>query len=170
MQCEVCSGPLKSSNRHGVCHPKDSTTECSREYMRRYYTQHRELIKRRSRKQYAEHREQHSENVRRYRDEHREWWRELHREQQNRRRARKCAAPNETIDERLLHQLTGGICGICELPVEFGEHHLDHIIPLSKGGWHVLGNVQMAHPRCNQRKHVRIVYWDNEIEEGAWTL
>ena len=34
---------------------------------------------------------------------------------------------------------------------------LDHIVPLSQGGTHTLGNVQLAHLVCNERKHDRIL-------------
>jgi 5-methylcytosine-specific restriction endonuclease McrA len=45
----------------------------------------------------------------------------------------------------------GGMCGICKQFIE-GKFHVDHVIPLSKGGMHGYVNVQPAHPVCNQRK------------------
>jgi hypothetical protein len=48
-----------------------------------------------------------------------------------------------------------GICGICHQPV--GEKwHIDHIIPVSKGGPDAPHNVQVAHPECNHRKWAHI--------------
>lgn len=32
------------------------------------------------------------------------------------------------------------------------DFHVDHVVPLSKGGMHGYTNVQPAHPRCNMRK------------------
>jgi 5-methylcytosine-specific restriction endonuclease McrA len=51
--------------------------------------------------------------------------------------------------------MNGGMCGICEGFIE-GEFHVDHVIPLSKGGMHGYINVQPAHPRCNVRKGARV--------------
>ncbi len=45
-----------------------------------------------------------------------------------------------------------GVCQLCSRPVE-GTWHIDHIIPLSKGGPDASWNVQVAHPECNQRKN-----------------
>lgn len=44
-----------------------------------------------------------------------------------------------------------GRCGICGITV-YGDFHIDHVIPLSKGGEHSYANVQVAHPKCNQEK------------------
>lgn len=45
-----------------------------------------------------------------------------------------------------------GICGICNEPADPMDWHLDHVIPLSKGGQHTLANVQVSHPKCNLSK------------------
>ena len=45
----------------------------------------------------------------------------------------------------------GGMCGICEEFIQ-GKFHVDHVIPLSKGGLHCYANVQPAHPNCNRKK------------------
>ena len=42
----------------------------------------------------------------------------------------------------------GGMCVICHAPYE----HMDHIIPLSKGGKHTLSNVQPLCAKCNLSK------------------
>ena len=45
-----------------------------------------------------------------------------------------------------------GICVICKEPCPKGDASLDHVIPLSKGGSHTWGNIQLAHFNCNSQK------------------
>jgi 5-methylcytosine-specific restriction endonuclease McrA len=45
-----------------------------------------------------------------------------------------------------------GICGICGSDVDPLNFHMDHVIPLSRGGEHNYTNVQPAHPFCNISK------------------
>jgi 5-methylcytosine-specific restriction endonuclease McrA len=47
-------------------------------------------------------------------------------------------------------------CGICSMQI-IGQYHIDHIIPLSKGGAHSVNNLQISHPYCNQSKYVTII-------------
>lgn len=52
-----------------------------------------------------------------------------------------------------------GICGICHKFVETPEEvSFDHIIPLSKGGGHNDGNLQVAHLICNSKKKDKLDY------------
>ena len=53
----------------------------------------------------------------------------------------------------------GTLCAICGLEVDLslrgrrpGAPSLDHVIPISAGGPHVLANAQLAHMGCNSRK------------------
>lgn len=56
----------------------------------------------------------------------------------------------------------GGLCKLCGKPVDTTDRRgnglgyyyptIDHIVPLSKGGEHVMSNVQLAHMICNSRK------------------
>lgn len=64
------------------------------------------------------------------------------------RRARKLSQFIEDVDPTVVYEMHGGMCGICE---EFivGDFHVDHVIPLSKGGFHGYINCQPAHPTCN---------------------
>lgn len=49
----------------------------------------------------------------------------------------------------------GLICGICRLTVEPGDMHIDHVLPVARGGTNVLENLQVAHSLCNQSKGAR---------------
>lgn len=53
----------------------------------------------------------------------------------------------------------GPDCHICSESIDFKlewphplSKSMDHIIPIAKGGTHVLANVKLAHLTCNQRK------------------
>ena len=46
----------------------------------------------------------------------------------------------------------GGLCQLCNKPVEPEHATLDHIIPLSLGGSNEFDNLQLAHRRCNAIK------------------
>jgi 5-methylcytosine-specific restriction endonuclease McrA len=67
------------------------------------------------------------------------------------RRARKLGQFIEEVDRDVVYEMHGGMCGICERFI-IGKFHVDHVIPLSKGGMHGYVNVQPAHPLCNFKK------------------
>jgi len=46
-------------------------------------------------------------------------------------------------------------CAACARDLSVSGYHLDHIVPLAKGGTHCDENVQLLCPECNQRKHTR---------------
>lgn len=48
------------------------------------------------------------------------------------------------------------LCGICTEPVA-DQYHVDHIMPLSKGGKHCQDNLQLTHPTCNIRKGNKVL-------------
>lgn len=68
------------------------------------------------------------------------------------RRARVAGARVEKhIRVKWLHNWESKLCGICDLLIE-DDYHIDHIIPLTKGGAHTTTNLQLAHPFCNRSK------------------
>lgn len=75
---------------------------------------------------------------------------------EHRRRALEISAFVEDVQPALVYERDMGLCQICGLPVEAGEFHLDHGIPLARGGEHSYSNCQTAHARCNVRKHMKL--------------
>jgi len=62
----------------------------------------------------------------------------------------------ENVDRVVVLSRAEGLCGICGEPVDPTAFHVDHIVPLSRGGEHSYANTQPAHPRCNQRKYANV--------------
>lgn len=69
----------------------------------------------------------------------------------------------QSSGQRLSHGLIkrlfasqNGLCAICSLPMIPGKFHRDHITPISKGGKHEDGNIQLTHPKCNLSKGAKL--------------
>ena len=58
----------------------------------------------------------------------------------------------ERIYRRKVYDRDGGVCYLCRQPVEFAAMHLEHVIPLSKGGEHSYANVRTSCSGCNLTK------------------
>jgi len=71
-------------------------------------------------------------------------------------RARQAGVHWDMVDLRDVYDFFGGRCGICGLSVGKAEFTVDHIVPISKGGPHLFGNLQPAHLACNSRKGDRV--------------
>lgn len=83
-------------------------------------------------------------------------WDKLHpgqrRDRGNRRWAIKHGATIEVVKRNVVYDRDKGFCHICGGKANRNDWHLDHIIPLCKGGEHSYRNVAVSHPRCNLRK------------------
>jgi len=60
------------------------------------------------------------------------------------------------IDENVIWARDRGLCGICGESIDLSVRHpdrmcltIDHIVPISRGGAHVVDNVRVAHFYCN---------------------
>ncbi len=73
------------------------------------------------------------------------------------RRATKVAAVIEPVDRQVVWERDGGICHICHQDADPTDWHLDHVIPLVKGGQHSYANVAVSHPFCNLSKGARLL-------------
>lgn len=90
-----------------------------------------------------------AESVRQYRERNPEKLREF----AQRRKGRKLGRlPKGTIPTLL--KLQRGCCPICKAKLA-GKYHVDHVMPLAKGGLHERSNVQLLCPPCNVRKSAK---------------
>lgn len=79
----------------------------------------------------------------------------------------------KTLSRNKAWDKSKGLCGICNETVDPEDTwHLDHIIPLSRGGADTDDNVQVTHPLCNWKKNNKMLPFDlfpiNDLpEEGS---
>ena len=118
-----------------------------------YYWRNVEKCRARARSDHWENREANIERMRKYREENPH----KHKELSARRHARKVGAPVvEKIDREYVWERDGGRCHICGKKIDRSiprNFHLDHLVPLSKGGNHTHDNLRAAHQTCNAMRH-----------------
>lgn len=176
-ECKVCHAARMRSYR------QDNHQRINQKRRDDYWAGNREMITAHNRKYYEEHREQilaqkkiyHRENRNRilaysatYYQENLEAKREAALEYQksnpdkararNRRyRARKNGVehiPYTDADINDLWYEQKGQCAYCSAPI-FSYYHLDHVVPLSRGGADGLENIVLACPSCNCSKKAK---------------
>lgn len=125
------------------------------ERMASYYAADPEPKKARSRRRYWEDPEASKAAALAWRKANPERAAETHRTTQQTRRARKLGQFVEKVDPMVLYARDEGLCGICGTTV-YGDFHVDHVIPLAKGGEHSYANTQIAHPPCNLAKGAKV--------------
>jgi hypothetical protein len=115
------------------------------EYDAAYRVSHRQARNASARAYYQAHREEEAVNTR--------IWALAHPDKmldyEAHRRALKRQAYVEVISRTAVYARDGGRCHICHKRVDPKKWHLDHLIPLSKGGEHSYRNVAVACPKCN---------------------
>lgn len=124
-----------------------------------------------------------SEKGRKYREQNKEHLREkqrelrrspkgiiAHRADSHRRRARSMetggtytAADIEKIKSSQTNNRGRLICWWCEKPIS-GKYHIDHRIPLARGGSNNPGNLVLSCPECNLSKHTKLPHeWNGRL-------
>ena len=87
-------------------------------------------------------------------------WRDKNRdvlkEYARRRVAQERATVVEKVDYKSILASSNGVCGICKLDIGDAPYEFDHIVPLARGGSHTMGNIQVAHRRCNRSKGAKV--------------
>jgi len=145
-ECEICGAILMIKESH-----KDIEGRyCSRACMAIGY---RERLAGEMNPNYQDGRSQDKE----YQNEWSRKWRAAHPERVqhwNRqvRAARRKATGTFTKDDVAYHwRQQDGRCVYCGATLN-NDYHIDHIIPLSRGGTNFVGNIQLLCPTCNMRK------------------
>ena len=87
------------------------------------------------------------------------------RDQAHIRRARIKHSRRGNVYRRAILERDNYTCKLCNEPVDMTAHYndnaypsLDHIIPLARGGWHGMDNIQTAHRICNSIKNDSLQY------------
>lgn len=149
--CKLC---VRAANRDlWKRNGKTWTRRDQREYLREYRLTHPRLHDpTRAREKYLANRVHALEVSRR--------WAAVNRDRKNdamhTRRARVAGVFRERVYRRKVWEQHAGVCGICHQPCDPANWHLDHIIPILRGGEHSYVNTQPAHPSCNLRKGVKL--------------
>jgi len=68
------------------------------------------------------------------------------------RRARLLSVLDEVFTREEIYERDRGKCHVCHQHAKPNNWHLDHLIPLSRGGRHARRNVAVSHPRCNLQR------------------
>jgi 5-methylcytosine-specific restriction endonuclease McrA len=58
----------------------------------------------------------------------------------------------EDVDRLIVFEKDNGICYLCNQLVDPSNWHLEHMVPISRGGTHSYENVRVSHPMCNWEK------------------
>lgn len=130
--------------------------------------QTREINKRASKKYREAHPDRFKENQRRFTENNperrreigRNWWKkhpEHRRVNKMQRRALECGATGKTSKKEIdaIYKQQKGKCWWCGKSVK-KEWHIDHRIPLSKGGTNDASNLVISCPKCNLRKNSKL--------------
>lgn len=162
--CKACQGayhkewraahpekPRACFRRWCEAHPGEASTQACR-----WSKTHPEEVRAHWHKRKAAHpeqvRAQACEASRRYAKAHPEKVRACNRK----RRATLRGARHTYYDDLEIYERDEGICQICHEPIGEGAWHIDHVIPISRGGPDIPGNVRIAHPWCNGSKGGRM--------------
>lgn len=128
---------------------KDRRREYEAEYRQKNSARRAEIV----RKSMAKNAEHHKEKRKRYLSS--PSGRERHRTHGQTRYAREKAAFVERVDVYELLRSSQGRCAYCGADVA-GRFHVDHFIPISKGGKHERSNLRISCPSCNLRKGAKL--------------
>lgn len=144
-----------------TCHDQvvDAWHERNPEYAtqqyKQYYETHKEYVLEQNERWRRENKEYCAKLARQRYHLNIEGSREQSRRRQQRRRASLYNAPGNGLDSDGLSQKwrgQNGQCWHCGEPLDESDYHLDHLIPLSRGGTNESRNIVLSCPYCNDSK------------------
>jgi 5-methylcytosine-specific restriction endonuclease McrA len=130
----------------------------------KYRKNNPEVFARRDRKYYLKNKDKMLEANKKWKQDNPDKYAELNRRKERVRRARKFENGQKPYTEIAMLELYGTVCHLCESAIDMAAPrkvgtpgwelglHVDHVIPLSKGGPDTLENVRPAHGKCNLQK------------------
>lgn len=154
-QAAETSRAYRIKNRFAILQNKhkyyEENKERHSEKTRAYYEKHRADVEIYKREWYDLNKERLSSKAKVYRVEHKEEIRAAKSNAKHTRRARLRFAQSFFVPRDLIEELYSQPCGYCGDYIE-GQMQIDHIIPISRGGNHKIGNLISACPACNMSK------------------
>jgi 5-methylcytosine-specific restriction endonuclease McrA len=151
---------------------RERLIETRREYQRDYYAANKDVIDEYKRDYYENNKDVFREQQRKYREENKDLVRKQKREHYNKRRALKHDAllpDSDPTRMRVFYEMAE-----CMTRITGVQYHVDHIIPLSKGGAHHQDNLQVMRWDWNLSKGNRLNFpsigpgrYRSEHEDGV---
>lgn len=127
--------------------------EDKRDYDKQYREANKETIQQRKRAYYQEHKDSERARVENWKTEHPEQYRAVHSAAKHRYRAQLLENGGSYTHEQLLECLEffGYCCAYSGEPLQ-PDYHVDHVVPISKGGRNDIKNIVPANPVPNIKK------------------
>ena len=156
-KCKKCMAEIAAKNRK-------KNPSAHKAAIKKYRLSHPEVIARRDRRYYLKNKDRLLAKNKKWKQNNPEQNAELNRRKEHRRRARKLENGIGLYTEKQVLELYGKLCHICESKINLSAPrrvgtkgwekglHIDHIVPISKGGSDTLDNVRPAHALCNLKK------------------
>jgi len=155
--CKKC-GSLFDSRDCRVCHRKRSIAwnkenpEKRLKIIARYHEKYPEKQAARYIKYYAENKEKHKAGIYAWRANNIEAARIIVHNYRARKRANSGTLSKGLAEK--LYKLQRGKCACCKQPLG-DDYHMDHIMPIVRGGTNTDGNIQLLRAQCNMQKHAK---------------
>ena len=171
--CTMCKQELSATsnnfNKRGkilqsTCKP------CNKEYLKNWYKKNKEEILLKNRKWYYENAESRIEQTNAWAKANRHLTRVYGRRHMHKRRALKLKNGHSPYTEQQVLETYGTDCNICNFPIDLNAArkvglpgwenglHIDHLLPISKGGPDIIENTRPTHGLCNITKNNKEQY------------
>lgn len=153
-ECRVCGESERSKMKDRVASPEGHEKICKpcfRDYAAAYRAENRDRVQESRRKDREAHPERRRAEVARWASRNPEKSRALKRRYRERARGSACPPASAAEIGEMTDDLGMYACTVCGGPAE----HLDHIVPLSRGGCGCVSNLQWLCAPCNHSKHAR---------------